>query len=89
MNGGGEEFLRSIFLLFCLYSTVVKSSQVKSQRSGGFGGQLEYTRVDMRHLLRNFTQSVLPELGDGTDDPALADRGRDASVHARQCREQV
>jgi hypothetical protein len=37
-----------------MYS-VVKSSQVKSQRGGGFGGQLEYTRVGMRHLLRNFT----------------------------------
>ena len=39
-----------------------------TQRGGGFGGQFEYTRVGMRHLLRNFTQSVLPELGDGIDD---------------------
>ena len=39
-----------------------------TQRGGGFGGQFEYTRVGMRHLLRNFTQSALPELGDGIDD---------------------
>jgi hypothetical protein len=38
------------------------------QRGGGFGGTLELTRVGMRHLLRNFTQSALPELGDGIDD---------------------
>ena len=75
-----------------MYS-VVKSSQVKSQRGGGFGGQLEYTRVGMRHLLRNFTfytsrRASCPSwaLGDAATAPttALADRGRDASVHARQ-----
>ncbi|KOO34961.1 hypothetical protein Ctob_016618, partial [Chrysochromulina tobinii] len=45
------------------------------QRGGGFGGQFEYTRVGMRHLLRNFTQSVLPELGDGIDDGSQVEGG--------------
>jgi len=43
---------------------------LSTQRGGGFGGPLELTRVGMRHLLRNFTQSALPELGDGIDDSA-------------------
>ena len=35
------------------------------QRGGGYGSQVELTRVGMRHILRNFAQSVLPELGEG------------------------
>ena len=57
-------------------------SPLATQRGGGFGGPLELTRVGMRHVLRNFTQSVLPELGDGIEN---GDRAEGESLPLCRC----